>query len=390
MDIVSPMAGSSKRSRGQDDGRTGSKRHHGASRSKSLEPAPIGSSEIKDLAEVAPDALRVDFTIHGSVQHVFFYFVPSFNLVFVEVKDRRLILVNLYPKDSGKSLSSPAAIHTTTNVDDYDTVLATDKAPARPYRWAQWLGGLWSCPEETKASAKGASSRAIIDRIRSRLTSSHNLDAHLRHLQVTPAETFPVHSSAFSLFPPQPKPVGYILHDFTEITAPDKAEHVFGVNMDSLRKEEGEMEIITTEGGAVIRQDTVWENFGCRYFGGTFKKATSTGFAFTVEISPEYPIRAPRFSLQNPEKDAVFENTLHSIQSEVNAFYRDLVTPDPESKDYLFVHQLRKIQACLDSIETVGSSSSMGHGALLSRVRVGKDRRRPMNFDVHARTFLHR
>lgn len=390
MDIASPVAGSSKRSRGHDDGRGSSKRHHAASRSTSVEPGPRDRSQIQDLAEVTPDAIRMDLTIQGRVQPVFFYFVPSFKLVFVEVKDHPITLVNLYPKDSGKSLASPTAVHKTTNADDYDTILATDKAPARPYRWAQWLAGLWSCPEETKASAKGASSRAIIDRIRSRLTSNSTLDAHLRQLQVTPVETFPIHSSAASLFPPQPKTAGYILHDFSEVAAPHKAEHIFGVSMDSLRKEEGDMEIITTEGGAIIRQDTVWENFGCRYFSGTLKKANSAGFAFTVEISPEYPIRAPRFNLQSPEKDAAFENTLQSIQSEVNAFYRDLLTPDPESKDYLFVHQLRKIQACLDSIEAVGSSSSMGHVALLSRARVGKDRRRAMNFDVHARALLHR
>ena len=72
----------------------------------------------------------------------------------------------------------------------------------------------------------------------------------------------------------------------------------------------------------------------CRYFSATFQRARLSLRAL-VEISPEYPARAPRFLLQSRAPStsgggaggaaALYDNTMKEIEVEANSHYDELV-----------------------------------------------------------------
>ena len=97
-----------------------------------------------------------------------------------------------------------------------------------------------------------------------------------------------------------------------------------------------------------------------------------------VAISPEYPIRPPRFVFQSrndQESKDVYDTQLKDVEVELNAYYNELIV-SPASSNWLLSHQLVKAQMCFDVFSSSGTTS-----AAFGRNRRGKDRRRSIVLD---------
>ena len=70
-------------------------------------------------------------------------------------------------------------------------------------------------------------------------------------------------------------------------------------------------------------------------------------FEVTVLLTPAYPEVAPRCTIR-PAGTSIdsqnFDQALKDIEVEVNAYYDEIVTDDPESWDWVLSHQLRRLQ----------------------------------------------
>ena len=65
-----------------------------------------------------------------------------------------------------------------------------------------------------------------------------------------------------------------------------------------------------------------------------------------IEISPDYPLRAPLFSLsfaEGKEQAASIMSDLRAMEREVNVHYDELIA-SAASADSLLSHQLRRLQ----------------------------------------------
>ena len=112
-----------------------------------------------------------------------------------------------------------------------------------------------------------------------------------------------------------------------------------------------------------------------------------------IEVSPEYPVRAPLFRLQHLNKDSAsvsypasvkeksdpsalqvasqnpsnYDSNLKLIEIELNAQYYQL-TPDELPNDYLLAYQVKKLDMCFDIyVNTLQNSDEFKKG--LERIR---------------------
>lgn len=117
-----------------------------------------------------------------------------------------------------------------------------------------------------------------------------------------------------------------------------------------------------------------------------------------VEVTPEYPIRPPRFRLSpcsssssssELAKQPSFKDAFSHVLVEVNAHYEELLLEGGRERGNTcrLVHQLQKLMSCLNGLGV--GKPEMGDGA--GRLRWGKDRRRSMyTFDVHCALLIPR
>jgi len=377
----SPISSSTKRPSNQDDEDGGSlkrNRHHGgkdtesnvsgqksigsptfvsirtkaasekrSSRSKTQKPESSTISGESDEAILLTVKVYVAEVAEVVEVNITFHYVPAIQAITVVVENNPDLLATLIPGDIGTSCPTPAS---------RQLMLAGAKLPGygRMYQWAQRLAGLMDCQGGTESeedtSDLEASTRSILERVCYRIRARTLLNLQLQKLQNKP-HPIPVHPSCKLLFAPDSK-TGAKLMSWQELPKPEM--EAFPPTDFTPPCQQGESP-----------KRPEWQRYGCRFFSASFGRTRGekkVHLSVLCEVSPEYPIRAPRFLLQSRAEPASgsaprpYDNNLKAIEMEVNAFYDEVISSDPDSLDWVLTHQLRKLQACFDTLGESGSS----------------------------------
>jgi len=261
-------------------------------------------------------------------------------------------LVDLFPGDSGRNfpLSGADISYPTTAV-------------ARPYMWAQWLGGLCCLPQDP--SLLETSSRAVMERLSARVRTAVLLENQLKGLARLPS-SIPVHNSADSLFPPHalaPKLTAWAQVPFSE-----------GMGFfESSTCQEAETDPALGVNGLPEG----------RIFKAQFKGSTTSHDIF-VWISESYPDVPSRLALRAAPETSKAQNSLHQdlkeIEVEVNAHFDELMTGEPDSLNWLVSHQVARAQMLLGKVGTPRAH----------KAQRGRNRRQAFAFNVSTREYYHR
>ncbi|GMF13025.1 unnamed protein product [Phytophthora lilii] len=249
--------------------------------------------------------------VSGSFTVMFQYF-PVSKVVTAEVvktvpasyshgNHQRSILMNLFPNDDG--LTVPRLAVNYAFQEDSEERTEVDfpaNAACRPYYWAQWICGLdpmkrpdpsdmdVDTTEEKPVRRPEPSVRNVMSQLVKRFVATAVLKTQLDQLNKSTGASHRseddganfVHPLARHLFPHEVKTH---LEEWKEIPAP--AQDVFQLFRESAAP--------STRPRAQCHLPTT----GCRYFRASFKNGSANVSAI-VEISPEYPVRAPRFLFQ--------------------------------------------------------------------------------------------
>ncbi|TMW55262.1 hypothetical protein Poli38472_013153 [Pythium oligandrum] len=314
-------------------------------------------------------SLAVDDEVSGSTTTefslLFQYFVNA-RVVSVDLLEPsnapKNVLMNLFPGDDGLSMPRLATAYEFKGVTPEELSFPTNLVASRPYHWAQWICGLFPLKRGDGAAdtrRPEPSIRNTMTQLVKRLVVSVQLQQHLQALAKN--SLAPVHTAFTGHFPARIKTK---LNGWKEIASP---------NVDLLRR-------FTSEKSEQLTLSTT----GCRYYRVTFRHE-HVQVEGIVEISPEYPVRAPRFRLSATDSASTsIENHLKEIEIEVNTFYDELVSKD--CTQYLLAHQLRKVQQCVDVLGSPEGQLPRCFG----RERRGKDRRPAFVVDATTKEARHR
>ncbi|KAL4146602.1 hypothetical protein PRNP1_012466 [Phytophthora ramorum] len=314
---------------------------------------------------------------------------------------QRSILTNLFPGDDGLTVPHLAVNYAYHEEDEERTeVEFPANAVCRPYYWAQWICGLdpmkrpdssdmaIDTTEEKPRRRPEPSVRNVMSQLVKRFVATAVLKKHLDQLNKSTGASHRsqddgahfVHPLARHLYP---HVVKTHLEEWKEIPAPP--QDVFQLFRESVAP--------STRPRAQFHLPTT----GCRYFRSGFKNG-QTKVSAIVEISPEYPVRAPRFLFQprssssskavDKDQLPVYENQLKELEIEVNAYYDELIPKG--SEHFLLLHQLRKIEVCFDVLCNAAANSDADVSLCFGRERRGKDRRQAMVMDTAAKELRHR
>jgi len=281
------------------------------------------------------------------------------------------VLVNLYPNDTGTKSPNPSNNFNNTGA-------LQGKMEARAFKWAQWLAGLDFLPDKSQSrSTKYRPVETVMNQLKRRVQHWQALGTQLALLA---KNSIPIAGRA-ATFPRQPITT---LTKWEEVTKTDFYRHEEGWKV-----EEGEVRVAPSE----AESEDTWQTYRTIYFRALFKRE-KVQLQALVEISPEYPTRAPFFKLnvlQNKE-DAVqfpntvkakadpdalklvtlssqFDNDLKNIETEINANFGKLL-PSDLPDDNLLSYQLQKLQECFDI-----HCETMEHGEEMKNI---KDTIRPV------------
>lgn len=278
---------------------------------------------------------------------VHFCYFPDINVVGVETPQYPGILTTLFPGDIGRV--NPSLVNNYTKESfDYP-----ESHPARPFAWAQWICGIYNLSPGQQHRPE-PSIRAVVNQMNNRFSAQIDLATQLKGLEKH-SPSVQVHDNAKELFDQE---ISTKLESWTAIETP--AKDIFS-----------------------FTDENENDRYHCRYYTAIFKHDKARLQA-TVEISPEYPIRPPRFLFQprTPGKET-YETSLKDIEIEVNSFYDELI-PN-QSQNWILSHQLRKVEQCFDIINTSGVQT-----AVFGRSRRGKDRRRALAVPEGSTEVTHR
>ncbi|CEG50134.1 Conserved coiled/coiled coil protein [Plasmopara halstedii] len=315
---------------------------------------------------------------------VMFQYFPVAKMVTAEIVEtapaglnfgshRRNILMYLFPGDDG--LTVPQLVVNYAFQEDDKACMEIEypiNAACRPYYWTQWICGLnpMKRPDPSISNADPSddrpprrpepSIRNVMNQLINRFVATTVLMSHLDQLAKVSSKSIEdhisfVHPLAQHIFP---REIQAHLEEWIEIPTPSQdLFQLFKETTTLLKRPRAQCHLSTT---------------GCRYFRAGFQHG-HTKVSAIVEISPEYPVRAPRFLFQPRltmsnkalDKDSllVYENQLKELEIEVNAYYDELIPQGTEH--YLLFHQL-------------------------PRERRGKDRRHAMVMDTEANCLRHR
>ena len=253
-----------------------------------------GAVDVDDLAVVLTTKVAVEG--HGDVTLVLrFQRLVALNCITVEAPGfTPTLLCDLFPGDSGQNYPSPEQFRGCVG-EQYPA-----GALARPFMWAQWLGGLGCLPEAPSGRLE-ASSRMVLQRLHGRVQAHTLLDAQIKKLHGL--GPIVVHPTAASIFPPL-SPHAPALVAFAE-------ELALSVGVP-----------------------------GSRTFSASFKGSNSS-VDVDITVSAAYPEVAPVFSVRSSPGGS-FQQKTKDVEAEVNAFYDELVAD--ETWDWLLSHQLRRLQ----------------------------------------------
>ncbi|CAM9854576.1 unnamed protein product, partial [Chrysoparadoxa australica] len=322
---------------------------------------------IKLLLAPSSQAVQLELRLDGmdgssasAVYRLRFQYLPLLDIIQVEVASHPwTLLANIVPNDSGQGTPNPSNHYTAGGRDMFFQYPAD--VPARPFKWAQWLAGIY-LPDISPEPPLERSVRAVINSLRSRFRSAACLEAQLK--EMTQLRAPAVHASAADLFCMEQGGALARLTQWRQVSEDTGAA--------------------TASAAATVP----WQKVGCRCFEGVMKTSRGLSFALKAEVTPEYPLRAPMFQLSGVEPCSDEQsNDLRTVEAEVNSRYVELVTSDLHSWDHLLAHQLRKLQVLL---EMVGFSGSSGGGSALSRAVRGRERRKKFAIDAKRKAFVHR
>ncbi|TDH67212.1 hypothetical protein CCR75_002449 [Bremia lactucae] len=294
------------------------------------------------------------------------------------------ILMNLFPGDDGNQVPQGFINYAFQEENNpYVEMTFPTTASCRPYYWTQYICGLTPLqrPHESNLSAKKTrqllsrriepSLRTVMNQLINRCVTTMILTTHLKQLTrasktLNGRTLFRVHPLAQSLFP---RDRTASLQEWKEIPLPtDEKLQKHGII------------------NASVRADFSCTN--CRYFCATFNHEAIQVSAI-VKIAPEYPLRAPRFLFQPCTRISGLENQWKEVEIEVNAYYNELIPHG--SEQYLLLHQVRKIEMCLDVLckNAVGDTKT-DVSLWFGRERRGKDRRQALVMDPALKELRHR
>jgi hypothetical protein len=244
---------------------------------------------------------------------IMFQFLPNAKIVTAEVlkstpggfaHGRQNVLMNLFPGDDGLSTPRVANNYALAAVrdasgdedDENDAIPASHEveypasATSRPYHWAQWICGMYPLPRVHDSDQSGAlprrrpepSIRNVISQLTKRFVAAivvkKQLEALSKAARSAEAPVVSVSATAFHLFPGEPSTR---LADWKEMSAPRNDPFAFSQ---------------TSKGGDA--PSFYLPTTGCRYFRAEFRN-NSMRVSALVELSPEFPMRAPRFLFQS-------------------------------------------------------------------------------------------
>eukprot|EP01135_Chromosphaera_perkinsii_P007611 Nk52_evm67s914 gene=Nk52_evmTU67s914 len=331
------------------------------------------------------------------------------------------LLAYLYPDDSGDDTPNPSNYYQLNEVgiSDFGEVVPL---VGRPFKWAQWLGGLEylsiSASNEDTSTALGGSDFQTLSRhcmsqtlkfVKRRIESRLSLEYQIWNLQQNKKLSLPDIPIVHKLFPLKPF---CTMREFKEVNVDDAIERTFRGIGSSGRKFLVEFE----RDGFVLRSYASMKPDYPKY-----PASFQVSFLSTTEGGPKGTKARKEFS------DCKYlANDTFGIEEEVNVYWEELVLEvdngaKVDSRDardnskkkealgddektllslakcdgLLFTMQLRRLQLCFDILfETLKregkgdiSENSFGEGKLSTRLSRGKNRARPFRFDSELELF---
>ncbi|XP_064612644.1 THO complex subunit 5 homolog [Liolophura sinensis] len=282
------------------------------------------------------------------------------------------ILDDLYPGDHGNNTPNPA------NHYDLRRVGSTDFSEhichtGKPYRWAQWLGGLQFLADTEQVKARSTVSasymqetiRLLRQRLKARL-------ALLKQLISLERYSVPVSSEHQNLFPTK------ILSQLTSWRRSTYADFISlpytQTAIDSGLAEEAD--IFFT---AVVDRGSA--------------KLTSQ-----IVLKPDYPSSAPFFLVHvhwKTERTGLTDFHIREVETEVNVHWDELI--QGKSHDQLLSNQLQRLLVCFDVyLETEAQNMSFEGPAEIPKEKIfprmgkGPQRSKPYRYNPQLSFFLHR
>ena len=300
-------------------------------------------SKIVTKGEIIVDAsLMSDFSLRfdinppteydASPMSIYFFFVPSMNIVTAHCNEDPILLDDLFPGDDGHDI--PKLNHHRLQVKSLDTIYG------KPYKWVQWIAGFKFLPENNSSLELQLEHElaAVMSQLLLRIRSRSILQKITNSFSKLPnPASFPTHDSLCTFFSSLSKSNSSSLASWCE-TADEDDKSYF--------------------------HDDCSNN--CFFYKASIRRKTQY-LDLLVMISSAYPVVAPKWIIKkritstHGEKHAEFDNDIHEIQTIVNAQYMSLVSKsddqlDLKCMDYILSHQLRFITIAFSCLGEEDSS----------------------------------
>ncbi|KAH9145136.1 hypothetical protein AeRB84_010951 [Aphanomyces euteiches] len=280
-------------------------------------------SPVQDLSAYtpAPYSLIVELALNGKNHStkVIFQYLPALKVVVVDTPRYALMLRHLFAEDHGVAHPNASSSYIFEAADGNEMELDfPSDSRARPYLWAQWICGFHHGKRGELAVRPEPSIRQVMQRLHERYEAHHLLHEHFDILRDKRIE---VHASANSLLNTATKTKLELWNKLP------KDEHAFSTTTD-----------------------------GCIYYKAVFHHGSGRTIC-SIEIASSYPKDPPRFICQN-DKDTSLPTAaqLKDLEVEVHDFAAEFVTE--ESLGWLLMHQMRRLQVCLDEVHALGTSKA--------------------------------
>lgn len=434
-------------------------------------PAPNSVADLfvpADAAVVARLPASLIGRVGGEPAVLRFQYLPHLRIVTAEVEGQQHALANLFPDDTGERTPRVENHHHPLVQGGTAGLVFPEEVSGRPYRWAQWLAGLYTLPTTASALTEAAprriepSTRSVVEAVCTRLAVMPTVKQQLLVLAATP-NPIPVHESAASLFKAG-RGADFVRWEKFEVaegsfpfnkngTATTAAAAALGATDGAAGAGAGAGDSGGsggTSGGAEGDNDAVdveeagdgvlvafpvglskhvahpsgsaasaaavdpkagaacvgdWRTFQCQYFRAVFRSADKREYLqVLVELSPEYPVRAPRLRLDRvtgashviagmpsdvPAPPSSFDADITAIEADVNGHVRELI-PAAEAQPHLLTHQLRRVQDLFDHVSSGRRKAVPAAASGGGRRRRGRDRRPALVYDAVTNGFVHR
>jgi hypothetical protein len=381
----------------------------------------------------------------NSLTEIRFQYLSALNIITAEAMGHPNLMINLFPGDDGAATPNLSSFHKGQSQSAVDkTAVAVDldekmddgddpniqagegdgtsasakepptnssalasfhglakEYPGRPFMWAQWLGGLCFLNDSQQQARLEPSTRAVIHQLHRRVRAQRTLTYLLSCLAAAASssssssssnksfQSIPIHEAMSQMFPSNSGSEAASLAGWTEVVQKiDQIKPCFGHKIGNAYGSSS-----TDSEAAAEQYDGDSSSLACRYFRARLMHRGTSLNTF-VEVSPEYPAKAPRWLLQatpllDYQDESVaeaaasgkvlhYDNNMKDIETAVNAEYHDLILPEQETTlDWILVHQLRKIMTCWAAL-----SDGPEHGSISGvRVRRGRNRRKALAFE---------